>query len=53
MYQSCRSGRGKNIECDVLVVDLGASGTASAITAKLLDLNVAVIWQCKPVSIDC
>lgn len=37
----------KNIDCDVLVVGSGASGMATAITAKLLGLNVVVIEKSK------
>jgi len=33
----------KKFDCDVLVVGSGASGMATAITAKLLGLNVVVI----------
>ena len=35
------------LECDVLVVGSGASGMATAITAKLLGLNVIVIEKAK------
>lgn len=37
----------KKIDCDVLVVGSGASGMATAITAKLLGLNVVVIEKSK------
>ena len=37
----------KSIDCDVLVVGSGASGMATAITAKLLGLNVVVIEKSK------
>lgn len=37
----------KKFDCDVLVVGSGASGMATAITAKLLGLNVVVIEKSK------
>lgn len=37
----------KNFDCDVIVVGSGASGMATAITAKLLGLNVVVIEKSK------
>lgn len=37
----------RNLECDVLVVGSGASGMATAITAKLMGLNVVVIEKSK------